>query len=72
MGLASNGNIIGELKGDNIEFTRTLTRFGGREQRYTATLVGTRPNLKMVIGTWSGAFEENGEGTDWHAEMIPR
>ena len=67
-----NGTIIGDLKGDEIEFTRELTRFGGREQRYTGKLVGTRPNLKMVMGTWSGAFEENGDGTDWHAEMIPR
>lgn len=66
-----NGNINGQLKGENIEFTRQVTRFGGMEQRYTGKLVGTRPNLKMVIGTWSGAFEENGEGTDWHAEMIP-
>lgn len=59
----------GTLIGDRIEFTRILLTLGNAEQRFSARLVGTRPNLKMVDGTWSGAYAS--EGTDFHCEMIP-
>lgn len=66
-----NGIISGQVKGNDVEFTRVLTRFGNKEQTYTGELTGSKPYLKIVRGRWSGAFEENGEKQDWHAEMIP-
>ncbi|MDI6803845.1 MAG: hypothetical protein QME58_08365 [Bacteroidota bacterium] len=65
------GKISGTLVGNRIRFTRVLTSLGNQQQSYSARLAGARPNLKMVDGTWSGAYEELGEGTDFHCEMVP-
>lgn len=64
-----NGKISGRLAGNNVEFTRVLGGWGSKEQKYIGKLAGSKPNLKIVQGTWSGAYEENGDGNDWHAEM---
>jgi hypothetical protein len=62
------GDIVnGQVRGDLIEFDR-LTDEG--PQRWSGRLMGRGADLRMVGGTWTGAYAHRfAQGQDnWHAE----
>jgi hypothetical protein len=60
-------SVVGRVQGDLVEFDR---RTDEGPQRWSGRLVGSGPDLRIVGGVWSGAYEGRfAQGQrNWHAE----
>jgi hypothetical protein len=69
------GTILGRVTGNRVEFTRSFTMAGqAQEQRYQGRLEMNGTQMRMVDGTWDGAYalSRTPDYLEFHAELIVR